>query len=552
MNAAPRPGLRYPTQAPPPGEGSRPTSLPPGEFTRFATTPPQRSVPRLPDSPGLWPRILQWWAWRRGPSVLAALVMVAALAFLAFGPALPVVDPVTGHTSVLEPAGRVTLAIFAVAVWAWAFTPLDDTYTALGAGVALVLCGVVSADALFATLGDDTIWLLVGAFVLAVGVTSSGLATRCAAWLVSGEGSTRYLVHLTTTALVVTTYAVPATSGRAALVLPVFAAIATVVAEHGAGGTDASARRIVRALSLLFPTVILLSAVGSLVGAGAHLVTSRVVQTATGTGFSFAGWLMLGLPLAFVSSHLAAELILRLFCRPEDRRARLRITVADLQRHVQTPVSGPLTVLEGRAALLIVTVVVLWCTESLHRVHPAVIAMAGALIATSPRYGSVTLKKALGKVPWSLLLFMAATLALGDALITSGAADWVARAVFGGLGVTTPVPFLVITILVSTLAHLVIQSRSARSAVLVPIVVAMAPTMGVSPAAAAFASTAAAGFCHSLPSSAKPVALFSDVPGIPTYEPSDLRRLSLALGPLTAALVLVFALFVWPHLGLPL
>ncbi len=523
-----------------------------GEITVYATSPPQRTRASMPDPPSLGHRLLGWWTWRRLPGALAALVVLAALAFLGFGPALPVVDPVSGHASVLEPAGRVTLAIFTVAVWTWAFTPLDDTYTALGAGVALVLCGVVSADALFDTLGDDTIWLLVGAFVLAVGVTTSGLATRCAAWLVSGEGSTRYLVHLVTTALVVTTYAVPATSGRAALVLPVFAAIAAVVTEHGGGGEDGSDRRIVRALSLLFPTVILLSAVGSLVGAGAHLVTSRVVQTATGTGFSFAGWLMLGLPLAFVSSHLAAELILRLFCSPADRRRRLRITVADMQRHVETPVSGPLTVLEGRAALLIVAVVVLWCTESLHGVHPAVVALVGGLIATSPRYGSITLKKSLGKVPWSLLLFMAATLALGDALITSGAADWVARAVFGGLGVTTPVPFLVVTIVVSTLAHLVIQSRSARSAVLVPIVVAMAPTMGVAPAAAAFASTAAAGFCHTLPSSAKPVALFSDVPGIPTYEPADLRRLSLVLGPLTAALVLVFSLYVWPLLGLPL
>lgn len=231
---------------------------------------------------------------------------------------------------------------------------------------------------------------------------------------------------------------------------------------------------------------------------------------------------------------------------------RFTITAHDLQQTSETPVSGRLSVRESRAALILLTVIVLWCTEPIHGVHPAIVALVGALITTSPRYGSVTLKKTLGSVPWPLLLFMAATLALGDALITSGAAEWIADRTFSGLGITGAVPLLLTVIVISTMAHLVIQSRSARSAVLVPIVVALAPTMGVSAAAAAFASTAAAGFCHTLPSSAKPVALFSDVDGLTTYEPAHLRRLSLVLAPLMIGLVLLFSLTVWPALGLSL
>lgn len=214
--------------------------------------------------------------------------------------------------------------------------------------------------------------------------------------------------------------------------------------------------------------------------------------------------------------------------------------------------TGPMSIYESRAALIVVTVVILWCTASLHGVHPAIVALIGALITTSPRYGSTRLKDNLKKVPWSLLLFLAATLALGDALMTSGAAQWMATTLFAGIGIDSSLPFMIAVVVVSTLAHLVIQSRSARSAVLVPIVVALAPTMGVSPAAAAFASTAAAGFCHTLPASAKPVAMFSAVTDVPTYTPADLRRLSLLLAPLTAALVLLFSYTVWPLLGLPL
>jgi hypothetical protein len=83
----------------------------------------------------------------------------------------------------------------------------------------------------------------------------------------------------------------------------------------------------------------------------------------------------------------------------------------------------------------------------------------------------------------------------------------------------------------------------------VPLVVAAATACGVDPVNAAIASTAAAGFCHTLPASAKPVALYSDIPGTPTYTPGHLLRLSALLGPLSAALVLLFALAVWPLLG---
>lgn len=69
----------------------------------------------------------------------------------------------------------------------------------------------------------------------------------------------------------------------------------------------------------------------------------------------------------------------------------------------------------------------------------------------------------------------------------------------------------------------------------------------MNPAALAFASTAAAGFCHTFTSSAKPVALFSDA-----YRPKDLLRLSAVLAPITGALVLACAVFLWPLLGLPL
>ncbi|MFI6279172.1 SLC13 family permease [Streptomyces sp. NPDC050988] len=446
---------------------------------------------------------------------------------------------VPGNFPGLGGDARLTLAVFALATCAWIGTPIDDTYIALGAGLALTVTGVISSETLFGTLGDSTVWLLICAFVLAAAVARTGLAGRAAAFLVGGARSVRQLVHLTTAALVVTAFAVPATSGRAALALPVFLALAKVLADR---------KRLVVMLALLFPTVILLSAVATLIGAGAHLITVSVLWETTGDRIDFTQWLLLGLPLAVASSHLAAETVLLTTTRRADRRTPVRITADDIQQHSEQPVTGPWSPAESRCALLLATVVALWCSEPLHQVSPAVVALIGAVVAASPALGTVGLKDALKTVPWSLLLFMAATMAMGVALADSGAAEWLVSGLPAGVD---PWLFLALVVAVSTAAHLVLQSRSARSSVLVPLVVAAAVGAGVNPVAAALASTAAAGFCHTLPASAKPVTLFAEIPGTPTYTPRDLLRLSAVLAPLTATLVLLFALTVWPLLGVP-
>lgn len=446
-----------------------------------------------------------------------------------------------GGLSGLGGDARLTLVVFVLATYTWIATSVDDTYVALGAGLALTATGVISSETLFATLGDETVWLLICAFVLAAAVAKTGLAGRAAAFLVGGAGTVRQLVHLTTAGLVVTAFAVPATSGRAALALPVFLALAKALADR---------RRLVVMLALLFPTVILLSAVATLIGAGAHLITVGVLWEQTGQEIGFVTWLILGLPLAVVSSHLAAELVLLTTTRRADRKGPVRITAKEIQEHADSPVEGPLTPPEARCLLLLGTVVLLWCSEPLHGVSPALVALIGAVVAASPALGTVGLKDGLRTVPWPLLLFMAATMAMGIALSESGAAGWLVGWVPGG-SATPPWMFLAGVVVISTAAHLALQSRSARSSVLVPLVVAAAVAAGVNPVAAAFASTAAAGFCHTLPASAKPVALFADLPGTPTYTPRDLLRLSALLAPLTAALVLLFALAVWPLLGVP-
>ncbi|MEB4615038.1 SLC13 family permease [Leucobacter sp. M11] len=507
---------------------------------RYATTPPanRRVAPGGPPRPARAPRSA-----RRLVSGVLALLAGALLV----APALLRTLGGAADAHALSLPGAITLAIFLLAVWGWIFTPLDDTLIAFLAAAALIVFGALPADTFFAALGDDTIWLLICACIIAAGVASSGLALRAAAALVTRARTPRGLFHRLTAALILTAFAIPATSGRAALARPVYQAIAAALPGRAS---------VLRGLGLLFPTVILLSAVGSLLGAGAHLITSQILASATGTGISFLQWAVLGLPLAVLSSHLAAELILLRFTRGAERRTQLRVDLSDIRAVAPGPVTGPLGAGERRALSILLAVIALWCSEPLHGLAPAVVALLGAIAITLPAVGVTSLGRAVTGVPWNLLLFLAATLALGKALTDTGAAAWLGESALGPvrlLGAGAGIVFLCLVIAISLAAHLVIQSRSARSAALIPVVIAIAPGLGIDPAAAAFASTAAAGFCLTLPSSAKPVAMFSDPElGAGAVDPADLLRLSAWLAPLLFVLIAACSLWLWPALGLPL
>ena len=148
----------------------------------FATTPPAAPMPAVtdadPDEPGRRGP-LEWFRSARGPmrTVMRPAAIVAALAMIA------------GLWSLPEGIGfdaTVTLAVFAIAVWLWSFTKIGDTYIALGAAVTLVLIGVIDADDAFEALGEDTTWLLIGAFVISGAVAASGLGVRAAVHLAAG------------------------------------------------------------------------------------------------------------------------------------------------------------------------------------------------------------------------------------------------------------------------------------------------------------------------------------------------------------------------------
>jgi sodium-dependent dicarboxylate transporter 2/3/5 len=464
--------------------------------------------------PAVWP------VWR---AALVGVCVCLGVAVIEFGlPSLP-------------PDARRALEILAVAIVGWTLTPLDDTFVAIAAGLAMALLVSRDPEVLFHALGDELIWLLLASFMLAAAFKASGTADRILGHVTARMRSVRTVAYALAAVMVATAFIIPSTSGRAALMIPAYQAVA---------GRCGSAR-LRRAFALLFPTVILLSAFASPVGAGAHLLAIEMVDRLSGVKVSYLEWIAFGLPFAAVSTFVSVECLLRLFLSPEERQATL---------------SQPTTANSGGAGLarqpilwIAAAVVIAWLTEPVHGLNATVIALGGALAATLPILGSVTFGDAIKSAEWKLLLFLAATICMADGLVASGLHQWLIAATLDPLRVTGlgPMALLSLLALLGLFSHLVIHSRTARVSVLLPPVLMIASTASLDPVLAMLVLVSATGFCQTLMISAKPVALFGGLDD-EGYGPRDLALLGSILLPVQFVLIVVFAAAVWPIIpGLP-
>ena len=204
--------------------------------------------------------------------------------------------------------------------------------------------------------------------------------------------------------------------------------------------------------------------------------------------------------------------------------------------------------------LVLVAMVGLWLTEGLHGFEIAIVTMIGALVLTLPGIGVMKWKDGLKSVSWNLIIFVGAALALGRALIDSGAAEWIIQNLFAASGVRNAESVLLILLIiafVSLTSHIYMTSHAARAVALVPPVLYLANSLNLDPMAVLFISTAGMDYCQTFPVSSKALLMFQEG-GMETFEPADLLRLSAVLLPIHVILILIFYFGYWQWVGLSL
>ncbi len=430
---------------------------------------------------------------------------------------------------------RIALWVFAFSIILWSVTKLNTAFVALAALVFLVLAGGAPQKALIDSLASDVIWLMIGAFILSEAIQITGLADRLTALVLKRARTVKGVFWELTFVLIFLTFFIPSTSGRAAVLLPVFKSLSA-----------AANKRITKALSLLLPSVILVITISTLIGAGSHLIANNLLQQQTGQSISFLKWIIYGLPFGIAAAIITCQVILWMFLKPELRQQELKIEVKSKHRQFSKA--------EKKTLIIAATMVVLWTTESLHGIEIAVIAITGAVALMLPKLGVISFKQGVKSVSWELIIFIGAALMLSQALIDSGAAQWIIDHIFIFTGIVTAKStflILVLLIVISLTSHLYITSHTARAAALVPGLLFLAHSLHANPVAVLFIGTVGMDYCLTFPVSSKGLLMFQETDK-ENFQPADLLRLSAVMLTIHFILMIIFYFTYWRWTGLQL
>lgn len=461
------------------------------------------------------------YCWKRKTFLIPVLITIAAIAV-----SLP-------HSLPIQ--GRLALFTFLVATIFWSTTKINAAYVALGSAILLVLTGAISQEQFFASMGSDVVWLMIGAFILGDAVKQTGLAARLTHMVVAKANNVANLFWLLTTVLIPLSFLIPSTSGRAAVTYPVFRSITAAIDD----------KQIRRALCLLMPTIILVSTIVSLTGAGSHLVANDLLEQIAKQEISFGQWVLYGLPFGVIASYLSCWVISRMFLKTRQLQQPLTLPQLEMQS---------LSLTEQKTLGITLLMLFLWLTETWHGLEIATVTIMGAMLLTMPKFGVIQWKNSVKAVSWNLIIFVAATLTLGRSLIQSGASQWIFDHIFHWSDVRSAqsslIIFLVLAI-ISLTSHIYMTSHTARAAALVPPLLYLASSLNVNPVAVLFLSTLGMDYCLTFPVSSKALLVYQDLEE-GGFRPKDLLRLSSVLIVIHLVLMVLFYYTWWRWVGLSL
>lgn len=444
----------------------------------------------------------------------------------------------------LTGAGQVVIACFALALVWWITEPIPTHLTSLVLMALLVFCHGWGEESVLRVLGYGVIWLNVLAFILSSMLIKTSLARRMALALIVrwGHSAPQVLLAFFALNLVLAAF-IPATAARAAMMLPILLIVAGIY-----GASAEKPNHFGRNLFLQNVQAVDFGSSAFMTGSNANLIAVAFILSMGGERVYYTDWLFANLPVVMIAMVISWILGPRLIfpLKPEQRAPVVPGGLDRLRRELDS--MGPVSGAEKKAMVIFALVILLWVTDRLHlrvfgfEITAVMAAFVGALIALAPRVG--LLKWSEADIPWHLMIFSSGAYAGGLALNDSGAARWLVSLLFDRLNIGPGVgfwPVYCVVIAVNMFSHVFFTSKTMRTLIFIPFVIAMAQTLGFHPLALALPAAFTIDWVITLPINAKPnVIQFSTG----QYSVMDSVRYGLVMTAV-GTLLLILAGFTW-------
>ncbi len=374
----------------------------------------------------------------------------------------------------LSPAGLAVLAVVAWASIMWVTEAIPTSISGLMIPLLLVLTGGATPFTKAADgFSTPVVFICMAAFIFAAIMQTVGLDRRIALSLlrwfrvksVNGVIWAMFVVNL------ILSFIIPAANSRAATLLPVVNGMTKFL------GDDAEGRNGRKAI--VIQTLVYGSMISGMCILTAHLPNYILVNLFAkdlGVTISYYNWFLLQWP--YLGMFVITQWWVQFYFRTHSTGIQGGAAAVE-KLHSELPRTSAV---EWRVMAVFAAVALGWMLEPLHGIASHNVALLGLGAAFAPGIAGYDWKKVQDQTIWGTLLLLAGALSLSSAMSSSGLAKWMAAGLHPAEGMDwwLAVPIVMVA---THIIRLGLLSNVAAVAMLAPVLIALAPKLGLHPVA---------------------------------------------------------------------
>ena len=391
----------------------------------------------------------------------------------------------------MDPA-IITLCVLAVAAFLFITELIPLAVTAMAACTMLGILGVLPSKAVYAGLSNSTVVLFGGMFVIGAAMFKTGLAEAIGIAVVKKAGTNEIPLMAAIMIVTIVLSSVSSNTGTVACLMPVIIGICTVAK--------------LPASKQLMPLAIAANVGGTItmIGTPPNVIVTGALTTAGLPTFGFFEFAAIGIPLSLVITvytlFIGRHMIAAKSAGAMDEEA-LKAAKEEAGGGGDAPKSKTKMWISG----LILIGVVLCMALNLKTVPLHTAAVTGAILCVIT--GCLKEKEAYAGIDWVTIFLFAGMLSVASAMEKTGAGKMIADTVVSMMG-SNPNPY-VLTGVLFLISNVLTQfmSNTASAALLAPIGISIAQSIGADPKPVLMALGIAASCAFATPMATPPNTL---------------------------------------------
>ncbi|MFC5592022.1 SLC13 family permease [Sporosarcina soli] len=440
----------------------------------------------------------------------------AQLIGLFLGPVLFILTLLFFNPDGLSPEAKGVLAsTIWVATW-WITEAIPIPVTSLLPLVLFPLSNGLDIKTAASSYGDETIFLFMGGFIIALAMEKWNLHRRIALSIISAVGTNMDRIIL---GFMIATGFLSmwiSNTATAMMMIPIGLAIITQVADglKGDPSIDTSPKGFAfgKALMLGIAYSASLGGIATLIGTPPNTLLAGAINKMYGIELSFAKWMLFGVPFAWVFIFFTWFYLVKFAFPSKLKTLPGGRAVIDHQKAEL----GSASTEEKLVFIVFLLAAFSWITRSfllekfIDGLSDGLIAMVFAIvlfiIPSSNQTGTRLMDwNTAVKLPWGILLLFGGGLAIASGFVSTGLSEWVGSRLMGLQGVSVIVMILLVSALVLVLTE--ITSNTATASMMYPIMASLAVALGIHPYALMIAAGVSASCAFMLPVATPPNAV---------------------------------------------